>query len=248
MTNEPQNTRMKEEAEPAGPSWLNDALSHLPALGGGVACDCHKACAPRARYFNRHAVMDDIEEVLREPDGISGRFNQEKVQQIIEAEWQRAIWQDSGRATMLGVAVTLIPTLLLAVIVFFFVSIHKPQGLAFLGVSSVYWLAAGLGGAIMGLYGFTHHFFLRTIEPTFTPWTLTKTLSGAVMGVITAAVVQLGLSSYHPLDPHVNLFVLVAAFAGGFKEQWFLDALGSVRPTPKDPPKPKARAAKPAKG
>ncbi|MGC8490088.1 MAG: hypothetical protein ACP5QO_17960 [Clostridia bacterium] len=239
---------MKEEAEPAAPSWLNDVLAHLPALGGGVACDCHKACTSHARYFNRPAVMDDIEDVLRERGGTPGRFNQEKVQQIIEAEWERATWQDSDCATTLGVAVTLIPTVLLAFIVWFFVSHHKSYGLAFLGVSSVYWLAAGLGGAIMGLYGFTHHFFLRTIEPTFTPWTLTKTLSGAVMGVITAAVVQLGLASYHPLHPHVNLFVLVAAFAGGFKEQWFLDALGSVRPTPKDPPKPKARAAKPVQG
>ena len=114
--------------------------------------------------------MGELEDILATAGELTNGFNQEKALQVVDAEWGRAAWQDPSPAIYLGVAVTLIPIgLLLTMIVL--QDDRRFHGLQFLGVSAVYWLAASLGGATMGQYGFTHHFFYRTIEPTFTPWT-----------------------------------------------------------------------------
>lgn len=83
----------------------------------------------------------------------------------------------------------------------------------------------------MALYGFTHHYFSRSVTPLFFWWDISKPLFGCVTGGAAAELLRTGLLSAIAKPGPSGVWVLgLAAFVAGFKEQWFLGWLSNLKP------------------
>lgn len=193
-------------------------------------------------YFNPQVVYDEwdhlrtLAEKQPTPPVLSPKSELwSRLDAVLLEEERRARWQGSGWAIALGLAIIIL--FLGAVGLGIWFSSGQPP-ISWLGISSLAWVWGTIGGASIGLYDFVHDWFTLTIEAYYGFWTLTKPLTGGVMGAVTVALVHSGVVSLAVggkatvLSGYPTLLI-VLAFAAGFKEQWFFAWLAQVKPATK---------------
>lgn len=151
-----------------------------------------------------------------------------QLQIALDCETERATWQEGASAKCLGGALVLLSLLTIALAVW--VTVNALSGGTILQVSLLFWVWGAIGGTLMGVYGYVHHWIYRTIDPAFTWWSLTKGLSGAVMGAVAATLVATGITTAGTETRATSGVLIAVAFAAGFKEQYFLAWLSQLGP------------------
>lgn len=178
------------------------------------------------RFFNLDAVIQGVSAAASSQDVGAGPSLELWASYQVATEEARSKWQASREALFLGLALlalVLTPLAMAALPLF--------SGASLLSIPFRYWLWGAVGGTVMGMHRFTHHWAARTLQRTATWQSLTKALTGAILGAAAVELLQAGLGSL--ASPHGAVPVAlgsIVAFAAGFRERWFLQWLSRLRP------------------
>ncbi len=188
---------------------------------------CAAACANEcpSACFNWKHVCADWDLIQQQTEG-HPEARRQLVDLAIQQEKCRAAWQ-AKHSWRIGLLIVVSSVLLIAAGVW---GVGHP-GMAIRCPALIYAWAGAIGGSTMALYGYTHHLAYGDLEPSFTWWSATKPIFGAVTGSVAAGLIIVGVTSISA-KPSSLLLPTLVAFAAGYKERWFLRWLDGMRPAP----------------